>query len=68
MSQRDAVFYCVCLCDSYYNYVSLQRQNLAVHCSDDQHASFITFITHGRNRETSSYGSSKKVADTTVDM
>lgn len=48
--------HCVCLCESYYNYMSLQRQNLAVHPSENEHFYCITFITDGHNPETFSHG------------
>lgn len=55
MSQRDTLSHCVCLCESYYDYMSLQRQNLAVHPSENEHSYFITFITDGHNPETLSF-------------
>lgn len=55
MSQHDALSHCVYLCESYYNYMSLQRQNLAVHPSENEHSYFITFITDGHNPGTLSH-------------
>lgn len=52
MCQHDAVFYCVCLYDSYYNYESLQRLKLAVKVCDDQRASLIVYLWY-TNKDTS---------------
>lgn len=49
LSQHDTLI----VCESYYNYMSLQRQNLAVQLSENKH--FITFITDGQNPETLSH-------------
>lgn len=61
MSQRDTVSHCVCMSESYYNYVSPQRQNLAVHPSENAHSHFITFITHGHNPGTLSNGALTRI-------